>query len=83
MFKKSKVLGKHNQYMNILHMYLHTSFSVYLDTYWHGLRFLRALILLNLGDVLVYLRVINTSSAIRLTKLATIVTCTVKFHYQQ
>ena len=54
-----------------------TPFSVYLDTYWHGLRFLRALILLNLGDVLVYLRVINTSSSIRLTKLATIVTCTV------
>jgi len=51
--------------------------TVYLDTYWHGLRFLRALILLNLGDVLVYLRVINTSSAIRLTKLATIVTCTI------
>ena len=70
-------------YMNILHKctYVCAFFSVYLDTYWHGLRFLRALILLNLGDVLVYLRVINTSSAIRLTKLATIVTCTVKFRY--
>ena len=54
---------------------------MYLDTYWHGLRFLRALILLNLGDVLVYLRVINTSSSIRLTKLATIVTCTVSSKY--
>ena len=52
-------------------------FSVYLNVYWHGFRFLRGLILLNCRDVLVYLRVINTSQAIRLTFLATLVASTV------
>ena len=48
------------------------SFAVYLNHYWHGLRFLRALIILNISDVLVYLRLINTSSSIRLTQLVSI-----------
>eukprot|EP00095_Tigriopus_kingsejongensis_P012668 maker-scaffold22_size673200-snap-gene-1.19 protein:Tk12668 transcript:maker-scaffold22_size673200-snap-gene-1.19-mRNA-1 annotation:"calcium-activated potassium channel" len=46
--------------------------SVYYDRAWLGLRFLRALILMNLPDVLVYLRIINASSAIRLAKLSSI-----------
>ena len=50
----------------------HISFAVYLNHYWHGLRFLRALIILNISDVLVYLRLINTSSSIRLTQLVSI-----------
>ncbi|XP_059098255.1 calcium-activated potassium channel slowpoke-like isoform X2 [Tigriopus californicus] len=46
--------------------------SVYYDRAWLGLRFLRALIFMNLPDVLVYVRVINLSSEIRLTKLCSI-----------
>ena len=45
---------------------------MYLNHYWHGLRFMRALIILNISDVLVYLRIITTSSAIRLTQLGSI-----------
>ncbi len=46
--------------------------SVYLDRAWLGLRFLRACVILNLPDVLVYIRVINSSSAIRLAQLTSI-----------
>jgi hypothetical protein len=42
---------------------------VYLNRAWLGLRFLRALIFLSLPDILVYIRVINTSTSIRLAQL--------------
>ncbi|CAB4060605.1 KCNMA1 [Lepeophtheirus salmonis] len=45
---------------------------ILVDRTWHGLRFLRALVIQNLSDVLVYLRLINTSSQIRLVKVTTI-----------
>ena len=54
--------------------------SVYFDRAWLGLRFLRALILLNLPDVLVYVRLINTSSAIRLCRLSAIFLSVVSCH---
>jgi hypothetical protein len=55
-----------------INLVMYICFAVYLGRYWHGLRFLRALIILNTSDVLVYLRLINTSSSIRLTQLVTI-----------
>ena len=49
-----------------------SSFPVYLGVYWHGFRCLRALILINTPDILVYLRIIYTSSAIRLANILTL-----------
>ena len=57
-----------------------TFLVVYLDRTWHGLRFLRSLIILNLADVLVYIRIVDTSSAIRLTKLVSIFVTVVSFY---
>ena len=50
---------------------------VYLDRAWLGLRFLRAVILYNLPDVLVYIRVINSSQAIRVVQLMCTFICIV------
>ena len=43
--------------------------SVYSSTTWLGLRFFRALILLKVTDVLVFVRIIESSSAIKLGNL--------------
>ena len=45
---------------------------MYIGRSWLGLRFLRSLIILNLPDVLVYVRVINASSSIRLCHLISV-----------
>ena len=50
---------------------------MYLDRAWLGLRFLRAVILYNLPDVLVYIRVINSSQAIRVVQLMCTFICIV------
>ena len=63
----------------IVHLIFLFFISVYMGRTWHGLRFLRALIIVNLSDVLVYIRVINTSSSIRLTKLGSIFVSVVSF----
>ena len=52
---------------------------MYLDRAWLGLRFLRAVILYNLPDVLVYIRVINSSQAIRVVQLMCTFICIVFF----
>ena len=43
--------------------------AVYSSTTWLGLRFFRALILLKVTDVLVFVRIIESSSAIKLGNL--------------
>ena len=43
--------------------------SIYLDRSWIGLRFLRALRLMSVPDILQYLNVLKTSSSIRLAQL--------------
>ncbi len=50
---------------------------VYYDHWWIGLRFLRVLVVINLPDVLVYVRVVNSSAAIRLAKIVTLFTAVV------
>ncbi|GIY62021.1 calcium-activated potassium channel slowpoke [Caerostris darwini] len=47
--------------------------SIYLDRTWIGLRFLRALRLMSVPDILQYLNVLKTSSSIRLAQLVSIV----------
>ncbi|XP_074593162.1 calcium-activated potassium channel slo isoform X3 [Brevipalpus obovatus] len=47
--------------------------SIYLDRTWIGLRFLRALRLMSIPDILQYLNVLKTSSSIRLSQLISIV----------
>ncbi|RWS30797.1 calcium-activated potassium channel slowpoke-like isoform X10, partial [Leptotrombidium deliense] len=47
--------------------------SIYLDRTWIGLRFLRALRLMSIPDILQYLNVLKTSSSIRLAQLISIV----------
>ncbi|XP_076348972.1 calcium-activated potassium channel slowpoke-like isoform X2 [Tachypleus tridentatus] len=47
--------------------------SIYLDRTWIGLRFLRALRLMSVPDILQYLNVLKTSSSIRLAQLISIV----------
>lgn len=47
--------------------------SIYLDRTWIGLRFLRALRLMSIPDILQYLNVLKTSSSIRLAQLVSIV----------
>ncbi|XP_013790660.2 calcium-activated potassium channel slowpoke-like [Limulus polyphemus] len=47
--------------------------SIYLDRTWIGLRFLRALRLISVPDILQYLNVLKTSSTIRLAQLVSIV----------
>ncbi|XP_076368256.1 calcium-activated potassium channel slowpoke-like isoform X2 [Tachypleus tridentatus] len=47
--------------------------SIYLDRTWIGLRFLRALRLISVPDILQYLNVLKTSSSIRLAQLVSIV----------
>ena len=54
--------------------------SVYLDRAWLGLRFIRAVILYNMSDVLVYIRVINSSQAIRFVQLFCTFVCLVSSH---
>ncbi|XP_043652898.1 calcium-activated potassium channel slowpoke isoform X21 [Drosophila teissieri] len=46
--------------------------SIYLDRTWIGLRFLRALRLMTVPDILQYLNVLKTSSSIRLAQLVSI-----------
>ncbi|XP_042209874.1 calcium-activated potassium channel slowpoke-like isoform X15 [Homarus americanus] len=46
--------------------------SIYLDRTWIGLRFLRALRLMSVPDILQYLNVLKTSSSIRLAQLCSI-----------
>ncbi|XP_050725774.1 calcium-activated potassium channel slowpoke-like isoform X2 [Eriocheir sinensis] len=46
--------------------------SIYLDRTWIGLRFLRALRLMTVPDILQYLNVLKTSSSIRLAQLCSI-----------
>ena len=58
-------------------MFQSPTLSVYLDRAWLGLRFLRAVILYNLPDVLVYIRVINSSQAIRVVQLMCTFICIV------
>ncbi|XP_022235509.1 calcium-activated potassium channel slowpoke-like [Limulus polyphemus] len=43
--------------------------SIYLDRTWIGLRFLRALRLMSVPDILQYLNILKTSSSIRLAQL--------------
>lgn len=47
--------------------------SIYLDRTWIGLRFLRALRMMSVPDILQYLNVLKTSSSIRLAQLVSIV----------
>ncbi|GBM85806.1 Calcium-activated potassium channel slowpoke [Araneus ventricosus] len=47
--------------------------SIYLGRTWIGLRFLRALRLMSVPDILQYLNVLKTSSSIRLAQLVSIV----------
>ncbi|XP_067139806.1 calcium-activated potassium channel slowpoke-like isoform X3 [Centruroides vittatus] len=47
--------------------------SIYMDRTWIGLRFLRALRLMSVPDILQYLNVLKTSSSIRLAQLVSIV----------
>lgn len=47
--------------------------SIYLDRTWIGLRFLRALRLMSIPDILQYLNILKTSSSIRLAQLISIV----------
>ena len=46
--------------------------SIYLDRTWIGLRFLRALRLMTVPDILQYLNILKTSSSIRLAQLVSI-----------
>ncbi|RXG71200.1 Potassium voltage-gated channel subfamily B member 2 [Armadillidium vulgare] len=46
--------------------------SIYLDRTWIGLRFLRALRLMSVPDILQYLNILKTSSSIRLAQLCSI-----------
>ncbi len=46
--------------------------SIYMDRTWIGLRFLRALRLMTVPDILQYLNVLKTSSSIRLAQLISI-----------
>ncbi|XP_017759198.1 PREDICTED: calcium-activated potassium channel slowpoke isoform X11 [Eufriesea mexicana] len=46
--------------------------SIYLDRTWIGLRFLRALRLMTVPDILQYLNILKTSSSIRLAQLISI-----------
>lgn len=45
--------------------------AIYLDRNWLGLRFLRALRLMSIPDILTYLNMLKTSTMIRLTQLLT------------
>ena len=56
-------------------------FTVYLGVYWVGLRSLRAIILINLTDVLTYLRLLYSSSSIRLTSMATTFMAVVSYKF--
>ncbi len=44
--------------------------SIYLDRTWIGLRFLRALRLMTVPDILQYLNILKTSTSIRFVKKA-------------
>merc|ERR1712018_785895 len=46
--------------------------SIYLDRTWIGLRFLRALRLMTVPDILQYLNILKTSTSIRLAQLISI-----------
>lgn len=46
--------------------------SIFLEHTWIGLRFFRFLYMVNLSDVLVYIRVLDNSSSIRLTQLVSL-----------
>lgn len=46
--------------------------SIYLNRTWIGLRFLRALRLMTVPDILQYLNILKTSSSIRLAQLVSI-----------
>ncbi|KAK6018774.1 hypothetical protein OSTOST_15617, partial [Ostertagia ostertagi] len=46
--------------------------AIYLQRNWLGFRFLRALRLMTVPDILQYLNILKTSSSIRLTQLVTI-----------
>jgi hypothetical protein len=46
--------------------------AIYLERNWIGLRFLRALRLMTVPDILQYLNILKTSSSIRLTQLLSI-----------
>ncbi|XP_013413785.1 calcium-activated potassium channel subunit alpha-1 isoform X2 [Lingula anatina] len=48
--------------------------AIYLDRNWLGLRFLRAVRLMNVPDILQYLSILQTSNSIRLAQVVSVVT---------